>query len=106
MAEESKLAEKLEEKSSEVKFTEEEMNKVKEFQQTYVTVQQSLGQLSVTRIRLEQQLNSLDENEDRLTNKFVETQKDEKEFIDKITEKYGDGVLDPISGIFKSNKVE
>ena len=106
MPEESKLAEKLEEKSSEVKFTEEEMNKIKEFQQAYINVQQSLGQLSVNRIRLEQQLNSLDENEDKLTNLFVETQKDEQKFIEEITKKYGDGVLDPTSGIFKSNKVE
>ena len=92
--------------AEEVKFTEEEMNKIKEIQQTYVDVQQSLGQLSVARIRLEQQLNSLDDSEDGLSKKFIDTQKSEKDFIDEITKKYGDGTLDPQTGIFKSNKSE
>ena len=46
--------------SEEVKFTEEEMNSVNEFQKSYIDIQQSLGQLSITRIRLEQQLNLID----------------------------------------------
>ena len=44
MAEESKLTEKLEEKESEKKFTEEEMTKVTEFKNTYINIQQALGQ--------------------------------------------------------------
>ena len=92
--------------AEEVKFTEEEMNKIKEIQQTYVDVQQSLGQLSVARIRLEQQLNSLDGGENELKNKFIETQKGEQEFIGGLTKKYGDGTLDPETGIFTSNKSE
>ncbi len=106
MTEESKLTEKFEEKSSEVKFSEEEMNKIKEFQQTYVTVQQQLEQVSVAKIRLEQQINSLDNSEKDLKNKFVETQKNEQKFILEITEKYGDGTLNPETGTFIPNKSE
>jgi len=88
------------------KFTEEEMNKIKGFQRSYIDIQQSLGQLFIARIRLEQQLSSLDDGENELKNKFVEIQKGEREFIEKITEKYGDGTLDPETGTFISNKSE
>ena len=92
--------------AEEVKFTEEEMTKIKEIQQTYVEVQQSLGQLSVARLRLEQQLTSLNDGEDELRKRFIDTQSEEREFIDKITEKYGDGTLDPETGTFIPNKSE
>ena len=104
MAEESKLADKLEEKEKEVRFTEDELSKLKEIQQKYINVQQSLGQLSISKLRLEQQLNYLDENENNLKNEFINNQKDEKEFVDGMTKKYGDGTLDPESGKFISNK--
>ena len=44
--------------AEEVKFTEKEMKTIKGFQQTYVDVQQQLGQLSIAKLRLEQQLSS------------------------------------------------
>ena len=95
MSEDSKLAEKLENKS---KFSEEEMGKVKEIQQNYVDIQHKLGQLSVAEIRLTQQLDALNISRDELNQKFLQTQKEEKDFIKIITEKYGDGILDPKTG--------
>ena len=90
--------------SEEIKFTEEEMGKIKEFQTLYINIQQSLGQLSVARIRLEQQLENFDNNEEDMKNKFVETQKNERDFIDEITKKYGDGTFNPETGTFIPNK--
>ena len=95
MSEESKLAEKLENSQ---KFSEEEMEIVKQIQQRYVDIQHKLGQVSVAEIRLSQQLNALSESKDELNKKFIDTQNDEKEFIKNITEKYGEGVLDPQTG--------
>ena len=95
MADESKLADKLENSN---KFTEEEMDKVKEIQQTYVDVQHKLGQLSVAEIRLNQQMDALNISRSELNEKFIQTQKVEKDFIKIITEKYGDGILDPKTG--------
>ena len=88
------------------KFTEEEMKTVKEVQQKYVDVQHKLGQLSVAEIRLTQQLDALNNTREELNQSFIDTQNEEKEFISKITEKYGDGVLDPETGIYnpKSEK--
>ena len=95
MADESKLADKLENSN---KFTEEELDKVKEIQQTYVDVQHKLGQLSVAEIRLNQQMDALNISRSELNEKFIQTRKVEKDFIKIITEKYGDGILDPKTG--------
>jgi|TARA_R100000234_G_scaffold79860_1_gene50032 predicted nuclease with TOPRIM domain len=90
--------------SDPIKFTEDEMKKIKEFQESYVTIQQNLGQISISELRLNQQLKALGESEVELKNKFVEVQQDEKSFIEEITKKYGDGTLDPNSGQFIPNK--
>ena len=95
MAEESKLAQKMEEST---KFTEEEMKTVKEIQKNYVDIQHKLGQLSVAEIRLNQQLDALNISRSELNDSFRETQKEEKDFIKVVTEKYGDGILNPETG--------
>ena len=41
--------------SEEVKFTEEELKQVTSLQGTYLNLQNALGQISIGRIRLEQQ---------------------------------------------------
>ena len=90
----------------EVKFTEDEMGEINELQQTYVGLQNRFGQLGVARIRLEQQLNDLETTENNMTVKFVENQSKERDFVDKITKKYGDGNLDLTSGVFKAKPTE
>tara|TARA_R100000700_G_C3106049_1_gene101054 strand:+ start:349 stop:624 length:276 start_codon:yes stop_codon:yes gene_type:complete len=90
--------------AEEIKFTEDEMKKIKKFQESYVTIQQNLGQISIAELKLNQQLKALGESEIELKNKFVEVQQDEKSFIEEITKKYGDGTLDPNSGTFIPNK--
>ena len=90
--------------AEEIKFTEDEMKKIKKFQESYVTIQQNLGQLSIAKLRLNQQLESLDKSKEDLQNKFTKTQKDEQKFIEEITKKYGDGTLNPETGTFIPNK--
>ena len=90
--------------AEEIKFTDDEMKKIKQFQESYVTIQQNLGQISIAELRLNQQLESLNNSENELKNKLVETQKNEQKFIEEITKKYGDGTLNPESGTFIPNK--
>ena len=97
MPEESKLTEKLEEKQSEVKFTEEELTQVQNIQKSYATVQNQFGQLKMAQIRL-------DEQEVELEESLKSIQDDEKKFLDGITEKYGEGSLNPETGVFTPNK--
>ena len=86
--------------NKEVKFTPDEMKQLTELQQTYAAVQNTLGQLSVSRIRLSQELNGLDEAETKLGNDFVDTQNRERDFVQEINKKYGDGNLDLNTGVF------
>ena len=48
---------------SEVKFTDDELKSLKDIQQTYVNVQVQLGQVGIARMKLDQQLASIDESE-------------------------------------------
>ena len=84
-----------------VKFTEDEMKQINGLQQGYVNLQNALGQLGVNRIRLEQQLDDLDAAEDNVKVQFVENQTKERDFVDGINKKYGDGNLDLTTGVFK-----
>ncbi len=90
--------------SEEVKFTTEELNQVKEIQDDYFEVQNTLGQLQVARIRFDNQLLQLNEKEDEARKKFIDTQNKENNFLQSIREKYGDGSLDPDTGVFTPNK--
>ena len=89
-----------------VKFTEEEMKQINVLQQGYVNLQNALGQLGVSRIRLEQQLDDLDTAEENVRVQFVENQTKERDFVDGINKKYGDGNLDLTSGVFTPKSVE
>ena len=92
--------------AEEVKFSQEEMSQLTELQQTYTTIQNTFGQLSVNRIRLEQELSSLDEADVRLKSDFAATQQKEREFVATISKKYGDGNLDLNTGVFTPRPVE
>tara|TARA_Y100000593_G_C4299032_1_gene332321 strand:- start:1328 stop:1606 length:279 start_codon:yes stop_codon:yes gene_type:complete len=87
-----------------VKFTEEELKEVKEIQQSYFNTQNQFGQIKLAKLRLEEQLSVLTQNEDEIHKAFVDTQSKEKEFLDGITKKYGEGSLNPETGEFTPNK--
>ena len=100
---ESKLkkATKQDEKASQ--FSEEELKAVQEIQKTYLNIQADLGQVSVAKLRLQQQMDALDEARQLLDEKFKETNTRENSLIESITEKYGIGTLDPKTGVFSVN---
>ena len=64
------------------------------------------GQIHIARLRLEEQIVSLDKSTNDIQNKFKETTEEEKKFLDEVTSKYGDGTLNPETGVFTSNKSE
>ena len=82
-----------------VKFTEEELKQVQDIQQSYANVQNQFGQLKLAQIRL-------DEQEVELEESLKSIQNDEKKFLDGITNKYGQGSLNPETGVFTPNKSE
>ena len=82
-----------------VKFTEEELKQVQDIQQSYANVQNQFGQLKLAQIRL-------DNDEVTLEDALKSIQDEEKKFLDGITEKYGQGSLNPETGVFTPNKSE
>ena len=94
MSEDSNLAKKLEEKN---KFTEDELKQVQNIQLSYQNIQNQFGQLKMAQIRL-------DEQEIELEETLKNIQSKEKKFLDGITEKYGEGTLNPETGVFTQNK--
>ena len=77
----------------EVKFTEEELARVQNIQKSYANVQNQFGQLKLAQIRL-------DNDEVTLEDALKSIQDEEKKFLDGITEKYGQGSLNPETGVF------
>ena len=86
-----------------IKFDKDELNKIKEFQQQYLNYQGAFGQFQMGRLRLEAQLDDIDKGYHQLVSDLQNTQKEELAFIDEVNTKYGDGVLDPTTGIFTPN---
>ena len=83
----------------EVKFNEEELNQLKTIQNGYISIQNAFGQLKMSQIRLDNQEVDLEES-------LKSIQKEEQKFLDGITEKYGQGSLNPETGVFTPNKSE
>ena len=81
----------------EVKFTEEELKQVQNIQTSYANVQNQFGQLKLAQIRLDNQ-------EVDLEDALKQIQSEEKKFLDGITSKYGQGTLNPETGVFTSTE--
>tara|TARA_B100000927_G_scaffold267610_1_gene241820 strand:- start:428 stop:706 length:279 start_codon:yes stop_codon:yes gene_type:complete len=90
--------------SEQIKFTDEEMKTLRGLQDSYTEKQSELGQLSVQRILLNQQLDALDERQTFLENEYKKIQQRETDFVKTLNNKYGQGQLDPDTGVFTPNK--
>ena len=89
--------------TDDIKFSEEEMKSLRELQDSYTQKQAELGQVSVQRILLNQQLDALEEKQTFLENEYKKIQQQEQDLVKKLNEKYGAGQLDPESGVFTPN---
>ena len=65
----------------EVKFTEEELTQVLNFQKAYIDVQNRFGSLKLAQLRI-------DEQEVELEDALKRVQDEEKKFLEGITKKY------------------
>ena len=79
--------------TTEIKFTDEELQSLSNLRDTYSAVQNDFGALRVQKVVLTQQL-------DNLEAKYIDTQRAEQELVKTLNEKYGPGNLDPQTGVF------
>jgi small-conductance mechanosensitive channel len=85
---------------SEVKFTDDELKSIQELSQKSNDITNRFGQLAIAKINLEKQSESVESEEFKLHGELEALRKEEQETLNKITEKYGPGSLDPQTGVF------
>ena len=95
MAKDTKVVE-----STEMKFTDEELQSLQQLQTNYQEKQSLLGQLSVQRILVNQQMEALEARQVELESEYEAVQQEERDLVQKLNEKYGPGQLDPQTGVF------
>ena len=91
-------------KSTEIKFTQEELTSLQSLQQGYDNVRNSLGALELSRINLEQRLEGISNEKFRIETEYTKLQETEQKLVAELTEKYGQGNLDPTTGVFTPAK--
>ena len=99
MAEETKLTSQMG-SDEPVKFTDEELQSLQELQNTYASISTQFGQLKVSRINLERQMENLDDAENQLEQNWEENRQTESDLVKSLNEKYGAGTLNPTTGEF------
>lgn len=83
-----------------IKFTEEELNKIKEIQQEYQNKTLQFGQLELEKIAMFKKQDELFKYEDALKSDYASLQQKEKELVEELSKKYGPGTLNPQTGEF------
>ena len=86
---------------SEVKKLEQsEIESITNIRRNYFNIQNMIGQIRLSRVNLENQLEKLIQQEQEIMEEYTNTQNSEKEFIENLQKKYGIGTLDIEKGEF------
>ena len=91
-------------KSKEIKFTQEELDSLQGLSQGYDNIRNSMGNLEISRIQLEQRLENLSNEKLRLETEYSNLVSTEQTLVGELNEKYGAGNLDPATGVFTPTK--
>jgi hypothetical protein len=86
--------------SNETKFTDAELEQIKNVQKVYNDVVLKSGQLFIQRETLEKRLMDIDMAMNQLKTDLNTAAETEKKLADELVKKYGDGELNPQTGIF------
>ena len=86
--------------NKETKFTEEELQELRELQTNYQQKVFDFGNLRVEKMLLIKTQADLEDREVEAEEGWSGVQEQEKELVQKLTEKYGPGQLEPTTGVF------
>lgn len=81
-------------------FVQEDIESVKKLQNGYARTTAQIGQLEVELHLLTKRLENMKDMREKLFEEYSRLQVEEKELVESLNEKYGDGVLDLDSGKF------
>jgi chaperonin cofactor prefoldin len=87
----------------EKEFEQPDIESVKELQSNYATTTAQIGQIEVELHLLKKRLEEVEGIREELFKNYESIQLKEKELVQNLNEKYGDGVLDLDSGRFISS---
>tara|TARA_A100001201_G_C4062067_1_gene193003 strand:- start:112 stop:438 length:327 start_codon:yes stop_codon:yes gene_type:complete len=90
----------MENKMSEIKFTEDELTSLREIQSSYREIQMKFGALSMQKLAHEKQGDQIAESEEALMTELEGLQGNERAVAEDLNKKYGAGSLDPQTGVF------
>ena len=86
--------------SQPIKFTQQELDSLKSIQLSFQENIMSFGQLYLDKMTLDEKIKELSRVESDLRSKYEKIQKDEDEWLNSITTKYGEGSLNLKDGTF------
>ena len=86
---------------TEIKFSQDEVQKVTELRKASSDKVVEFGQIRLEIFLAKQRLEELYKLERELENSFTTLQQDERGLVEELNKKYGVGVLDLESGVFK-----
>jgi predicted transcriptional regulator len=89
--------------AEQIKFTDEEIQKINQLRQDVSNVFYQLGQISIEKKKL---IDEVTENEKELFQKHTELIEFEQTLFKELNQKYGDGDYDPITGVFTPKIIE
>ena len=67
---------------------------------SFAQLELTLGKVEIARIQTEQRMEQLENEKLRLETQFGEVQKQERALVESLNEKYGQGNLNPETGVF------
>lgn len=83
-----------------IKIKDTEFSELKMLQGKFQETIFKFGTLSVEKIELDKAIAEFIEKDKKLKEEWLNLQKMENDFMDNIAKNYGDGGLDPVSGVF------
>ena len=89
--------------SEPIKFTQQELDSLKKIQLSFQENIMSFGQLYLDKMTLDAKIKELSQVESNLRTNYEKIQKDEDEWLNSITTKYGEGALNLKDGTFIPN---
>ena len=93
-------------KKKEIKFTKEEMNSLSDLRNSFAQLELSLGKVEIARIQSEQRMEQLVNEKLRLETQLNDIQNNERILVQSLNEKYGAGNLNPDTGVFTPNEIK
>ena len=86
------------------KLDKEHLEEIQTLRDAFAKNSTILGNLTIEQHVIEQQLEQVKHEKDKLLNAFNQLQQQESELIDKMRERYGDGQINIADGTFTSNQ--